>query len=224
MQRAGRDGADAAQALDELCAKYWPPVYALYRREGLDPEAARDLTQSLFAELLARGDLVRADPARGRFRTFLRTCARNLLANQRDADRAQKRGGGRTPLSIDVAAEERYLAHEPIDRSDASAIFERRWAHAVIQGALGQLEADEAAAGREAQFAALRPSLDGGALARSYAELALELATTEGALKVAAHRLRARFRNALVAEVRQTLGDREAPGDELRELFLALSS
>lgn len=221
MLRAGGEDAEARGALDELCASYWPPVYALYRREGLDVEAARDLTQSLFAELLARGDVARASPEKGRFRAYLRTCARNLLANHRDAERAQKRGGGRAPLSLDVDGEEARLLREPIDALDAAAVFERRWAQAVIESALTRLERDEARAGREAQFFALRPTLDGDANAKPYAALAEDLGTSEGALKVAVHRLRARFKDALLVEVRETLPDGDEPGAELRELLAA---
>lgn len=220
MLRAGGEDVDARHALDELCAAYWPPVYALYRKEGLDAEAARDLTQSLFADLLARGDVARAAPEKGRFRAYLRSCARNLLANHRDAERTQKRGGGRAPLSLDVDDEEARLRREPIDALDAAAVFERRWAQAVIESALRRLAADEARAGRGELFLALRPSLDGDS-PKPYAELAAGLGTSEGALKVAAHRLRARFREALLDEVRQTLPDASAAGDELRELLAA---
>lgn len=222
--RAGRGDADGRRALDELCAIYWPAVYAAYRHEGLDVEAARDLTQGLFADLLQRGDFRKASRDRGRFRAWLRTCARNFLHNERDRALAQRRGGGQPVLSLDVADEEGRLRTEPLDRLDPEALFERRWAQAVIETALERLTQAEAAAGRAALFAALRPALDGAAFPRPWAELATELGTTEGSLRVAAHRLRARFRERLLAEIRDTLDDPAAAGAELDELMRALQA
>src|SRR5690606_34251761 len=184
---------------------YWTPVYALYRAEGLDVDAARDLTQSLFAELLARRDLSSADRERGRFRAFLRACAKHHLANERKRARAQKRGGGRTVEPLEVGGEEARLSREPVDRLDPAALFDRRWAQAVIESALERLGVDERHAGRGRLFEILRGALDGSGPARPWAVVASELGTTEGALKVAAHRLRARFRERILAEVRETL-------------------
>ena len=220
--RARRDDADGRRALDELCAIYWPAVYAAYRREGLDVEAARDLTQGLFADLLHRGDFGKANRERGRFRAWLRACARNFLHNERDRALAQRRGGGRQVLSIDVAAEEDRLLTEPLDRLDPAALFERRWAQAVIESALDRLQQAEVAAGRAASFAALRPALDGVATLRPWAELAAELGVTEGSLRVAAHRLRGRYRDRVLAEIRDTLDDPATAGAELDELLRAL--
>jgi RNA polymerase sigma-70 factor (ECF subfamily) len=218
--RAARDDAAGNAALAELCAAYWPPVHAFYRRLGLGPEAARDLTQGLFADLLERGDLRRGEPGPGSFRSFLRGCARHWLANERERELAQKRGGGRV-FAVDWQRETERT-HEPASAETAEAAFERRWAETVIGRALAQLELDEQAARRGPQFASLRPVLDGGGPPEPWAAIARQLGTTEGALKVAAHRLKARFRDCLCAEVRQTLPDGSAEGDELRELLQAL--
>lgn len=169
VARAGGGGDVGKRALEELFAAYWPAVYAFYRQLGLDPEAARDLTQGLLLDLLERDDLRRADPARGRFRAFLRSCARHYLANAVDRERASKRGGDRVILSLDTAAE---AGLEPVHGLDADAVFERRWAIAVIDAALSRLEREEIAAGRGRLFAVLRPTLAGEPLARSHAELA----------------------------------------------------
>jgi RNA polymerase sigma factor (sigma-70 family) len=222
IARATKRDDDARQALDQLCQIYWRPVYAMYRSDGIGSEQARDLTQGLFANLLEREDFHTADPDRGRFRAFLRTCARNWLANERDRERALKRGAGMKVFSLDVAEEEQRLAHEPIVRLDAAAIFERRWAQAVIEQALARLAEEEHAAGRGEIFAILRPSLEGDALDCSWADVAMELQTTEGALRVAVHRLRKRFRERLEAEVRDTLAEPGGDGDELAELLAAL--
>jgi RNA polymerase sigma factor (sigma-70 family) len=222
IARAAQPGPQAARALDELCRVYWPPVYALYRRAGLDPEAAADLTQSLFADLLERGHLTAGDPARGRFRGYLATCARHALANARERANATKRGGGQVALSLDFAGEEQRWQREPVDARDADAVFERRWAQAVIETALAKLADEERAAGRGALFDRVRATLEGAPPPDGWTALAAELGTTEGALKVAAHRLRGRFRDALLAEVRDTMADPEAEGDELAHLFAAL--
>ena len=220
--RARGGNADGAQALDQLLAAYWQPVYVFYRRLGADRDAAADLTQGLFADLLARGDLATATPERGRFRSFLRSCARHYHANERARNAAGKRGGGAAPVPLDRDAAEEWLGAEPIDADDAEAVFERRWAQTVLDRALWRLEQEEIAATRAAQFAVLRTSLDGSAPRQPWAELAASLDTSEGALKVAAHRLKTRFRACVVAEVRETLADEAVAGDELRELLAAL--
>lgn len=224
IARANDDGESvaAAKALDELCGIYWPAVYALYRADGMQPDAARDLTQGLFTHLLERRDFGRADPERGRFRAFLRTAAQHWASNARRAERAGKRGGDVRTFTVDTDGEEERRSLEPLERLDAAAIFERRWAQAVIEQALAELEQEERSAGRDALWPYLRPALEGTPQERSWAELAAELATTEGALRVAAHRLRQRFRARLEAEVRDTLADPEAHGEELEELLRAL--
>lgn len=220
--RARTPGSAGAQALGELLGAYWQPVYVYYRRLGAPRDAAADLTQGLFADLLARGDLAVADPGRGRFRTFLRTCARNWWHNERERARASKRGGDVRLLPLDPDDAETWLAVQPIDTLDAEALFERRWACTVIDRAVWRLEQGELAANRRAQFAVLRTVLDGNPPARPWADLARALGTTEGALKVAAHRLKARFRDLLAAEVRETLPDEVAAGAELQALLAAL--
>lgn len=226
VARAAKGDEGARLALDELCQLYWPPVYAMYRRDGTSADRARDLTQGLFASLLERDDLQKASPERGRFRAFLRTCARNWLANERDREHAQKRGGGRQPFSIETDDEEQRFLREPVDNLDASAVFERRWAQVVIEQALAQLAADERDAGRGKVFDILRPTLEGDAPAQSWAELADGLHTTEGALRVAVHRLRRRFRARIETQVRDTLGDAagDDEGSELSELLSALQA
>lgn len=220
--RARSPGSAGERALGELLGAYWQPVYVFYRRLGANRDDAADLTQGLFTDLLARGDLADADPGRGRFRTFLRTCARNWWSNERERAKAEKRGGDARLLPLDPDDAEAWLAVQPIDSLDAEALFERRWACTVLDRAVWRLEQDELAANRREQFAVLRSVLDGNPPARPWANLARELDTTEGAVKVAAHRLKARFRDLLAAEVRETLPDEAAAGAELQELLTAL--
>jgi RNA polymerase sigma-70 factor (ECF subfamily) len=222
--RARQRDAEGVHALDELLGCYWQPVYGFYRRLGADRDAAADLTQGLFADLLSRGDLATAAPEAGRFRGFLRSCARHWWANERQRAAAQKRGGGRQPVQIDADDMEAWLDSLPVDDLDAEAVYERRWAQTVIDRALARLEREERAADRHASFQHLRTVLDGGPPPVPWAVLAGHLQTTEGALKVAAHRLKLRFRDCLTAEVRETLPDGCDPGDELRELLVALQA
>lgn len=220
--RARNGDAAGAQALDQLLAAYWQPVYVFFRRLGADVEAAADLTQGLFTDLLARGDLAAVDPSRGRFRSFLRSCARHWWSHERERQAAHKRGGGRIAVPMERDEAEAWLGREAIDASDAEALFERRWAETVLERAMGRLEQDERAAGRAAWFPVLRVCLDGSPPSEPWATLAARLGSTEGALKVAAHRLKARCRAMVIAEVRETLPDACAPGDELQELLAAL--
>lgn len=227
MLRAGSDDAPTRErALEELCLTYWPPVYALYRSQSLSADDAADLTQSLFADLLDRRDFDRADPERGRFRGWLATCAKHHLANHRARDRADKRGGGRRPIPLDaLAAEERRFCAEPSSvRDDPARAFDRRWAQGVIETALARLEESERGQGRGELFELLRPTLEGGGPPRPWATVAAELGGTEGALKVRAHRLRGRFREFLIAEARDTLGEHDGAEAELRHLLAALES
>ena len=222
--RAQQPGAAGHAALGELCAAYQAPVYAFFRRQGAKQDLAAELTQGVFTDLLERDSLRTADPQRGRFRAFLKTCARHWWSNERERAGAAKRGGGQRPLAIDTDAVETWLAEIAVDHLDADALFERRWAQTVIDRALWQLEQDELAAGRQALFAELKPMLDGSAPKQPWDVLADRLGTTEGALRVAAHRLRVRCRELLIAEVKDTLPDDHDPGHELQELLAALQA
>lgn len=226
IARSGQRDAVGQRALEELCELYWPAVYAFYRHDGADPEAAKDLTQGLLLDLLERDGFASADADRGRFRSYLRVCARNFAANARAREQAQKRGGAMPTLSLDFGQEEQGLQTEPVDGLDADAVFERRWARAVIDAALAALEAEETESGRGRLFAVLRPTLEGESLGRPYAEVAAELGISEGAFKVTAHRLRARFRSRLLAEVGQTVADGSTAEleDEVRQLLTALQA
>lgn len=225
VSRAGRKDTEGIRALDELCSTYWPAVYAMLRREGYPPEDAEDLTQGVFAKLVEREDLGSVAPEKGRFRAFLRACTRHHASQERDRSRAAKRGGDQTIVSIDRAdrdAEERWLAREPADTNDPAAAFDRRWAEAVFARSLQAVTDAEVAAGRGSVLEALLPTLDAEGPQRTWAEIAADLGSTEGAVRVAAHRLRQRLRDQLVNEVRHTLDDRDAADMELAELLAAL--
>ena len=221
---AGRpDNPVSRAALSELCATYWYPLYAYVRRRGQSPENAQDLTQAFFARLLEKHVVSAADPARGRFRSFLLGSMKNFLANEWDRETAQKRGGGQALLSLDFqSADERFM-REPGHVATPEREFERNWAHAVLERALARLEKDYVARGKKALFERLKGSLvilDDDEPRRG---MALDLGMTEGAVKVALHRMRAAFGEALRAEIEETVGVARDVDDELRFLIDALS-
>lgn len=211
---------DGRQALADLCRFYWYPVYAYVRRRGHDRHAAEDLTQAFFARLLEKNDLAAADPARGRFRSFLLTACQHFLANHHDHETAQKRGGGAKPLSIDFGEVEQRYAREPTDPHTPEADFERRWAMALLDQTLTELRAEYAESKKSALFDALKGTLTGDST--SYRDLGTRLGLSEGAVKVAVHRLRQRYREKLRAVIAETVDGPAAVDDELRDLFAAL--
>ena len=223
MLAAGRRSLPASdQALAALCSAYWYPLYAYARRRLGNVHLAQDLTQEFFARLLEKNILAGAQQERGRFRGFLITAFKNFLANEGDKARAQKRGGGKVPLPLDFQAGDARYDLEPSHAWTPERLFERQWALALLEQVLTALRAEFVADGKETLFERLKGSLTGEA-AIAYAELAGELNMSEGAVKVAAHRLRKRYRELLRREVAQTVADPEEVDDEIRRLFEALA-
>jgi RNA polymerase sigma-70 factor (ECF subfamily) len=223
LRAAGDSDAPAARAaLEGLCHDYWYPLYAFVRSRGHDPETARDLVQDLFVALLERDDLRGLDPARGRFRSFLMACCAHHLARHHGRERALKRGGGRVPIPIDAPAAESRFGGEPAHDLTAERLFERRWALTLLDRTLAALDAEAARSDRPALYERLRPALLGLDGAPSYQAVAAELGLTEGAVKMAAHRLRARYRAVLRAEVARTVADPAEVDAEIRDLLAAL--
>jgi len=217
------DTTRSRDALARLCQTYWYPLYAYVRRLGNAPPDAQDLTQEFFARLLEKNYLVGADESRGRFRSFLLAALKHFLANEWDKARAQKRGGGQIPVSIDLAAAETACRFEPADTATAEKIFERRWALTLLEQVLRRLREEYVRSGREKWFEQLKPTLTEASRAVRYAEIALRLGTSEGAVKVAVHRLRQRYREMLRAEIADTVASPGEVEDELRNLFAALA-
>lgn len=223
MLAAGSDSDEAARAFDELCALYWPPVYAFYRRLGASPDEAEEQTQGLFLHLVETGDMLKADPERGRFRSYLRTCARNFALSQARAERAQKRGGGVRRLSIDRASVEDAAGIELAAGETPEQAFERDFARTLLAQVLERMELEAGTRGKGETFAALRCYLeaDGGP---AYVDKAVALGMSEGAVRVAVHRMRDRFRELLLAEVCHTLADPDDAVDEIDVLLAALAA
>jgi RNA polymerase sigma factor (sigma-70 family) len=221
--RAGRNDTTRAQAaLSHLCEVYWYPLYAFVRQRGHSPEDAQDLTQEFFARLLEKGTLAHADPARGRFRSFLLATLNHFLANEWKKAHTIKRGGDTAVISLDWAAAEQWYALEPADPCTPESTFERRWALALLQAVLDRLEDEYRQEGKQELYAVLQQALPGSGKSQPYAVLAAQLKMSEGAVKVAVHRLRRRYREVLRGELADTVGAPEEVEDELRHLFAAL--
>jgi RNA polymerase sigma factor (sigma-70 family) len=221
---AGRsDSVLARDALEKLCRAYWFPIYAFVRRRGHSPHDAQDLTQEFFARLLEKNYLADVDRARGRFRSFLLGAVKHFLANEWDKARAQKRGGGKIPVPIDFSTAETSFGIEPADRWTAEKIFDRRWALALLEQVLRRLREEHVRDGKERLFDQLKPTLTEASRSIPYAEIATRLGSSEGAVKVAVHRLRLRYRELLRAEIADTVSSPEEVEDEIRQLFRTLS-
>ncbi len=224
--RARGETPEARAALGELCEAYWGPVHRFLLRDGRGPDTARELTQEFFARLLAHGNLDGADPARGRFRSFLLGAVKHFLADTRDRERRLKRGGGQVPESWedsggDSGESERGWADPATPPLDA--VFDRDWALSVMERGLTALEEELRGEGRGAQFEVLKPWLAGEMPGMSQAEAGARLGLSEGAVKVVIHRLRRRFRDLVRADIGQTVEGEEAVQEELRYLVEVLA-
>src|SRR4051794_33367941 len=215
------DRKEARSALVSLCEGYWYPLYAWLRRRGYPADQAQDLTQEFFMRVLEGRYLDRADPEKGRFRSFLLTSLKFFVADEADRRRAQKRGGGAVlPLEFS-SGEERYQ-REPAHDESPERIFERRWALSVLDRVMERLRNEFTQHGRPEHFERLKVFLLGQSDA-PYATLALEMNTSEGALKVAIHRLRKRYRELFRQEITDTVADPAEVESELRYLAAVLS-
>jgi len=223
VMQAGTDSPESRQALETLCRNYWYPLYAYVRRQGHSPHDAQDLTQSFFARLLEKNYLADVQREKGRFRSFLLASLKHFLANEWDRERAMKRGGGKRLIPLDDdSAESRYKL-EPRDDLSADKIYERRWALTLLDQVLSNLRAEFQADGKLKEFEVLKQYLSAGRTSVSYAHAAEKLGMTEGAVKVAVHRLRKRYRELLRAEIAQTVATASEIDAEIRYLFAALS-
>lgn len=222
LAAGARQSPAGSQALATLCASYWYPLYAYVRRRGFDPHEAQDLTQEFFAHLLDSEGVSVATPQRGRFRSFLLASLQNFLANHWRKEHAQKRGGGKAVLSLDLAAgEQRYVA-EPAHELTPEKIYERRWALALLQQVVDTLATEYAADGKSLLFEHLKGYLGGTLDGLPYAELSAQIGMSVGSIKVAVHRLRRRCGDLLRQQIAETVGDPAAIDEELQDLFAAL--
>ena len=220
---AGDASSPRAQAaLEALCRAYWYPLYVYVRRKGYAAEDAQDLTQEFFARLLARNYLNVADRNKGKFRSYLLGSLEHFLAREWTKAHAQKRGGGQAVHSLDETdAENRYLL-EPAHALTAEKIFDRRWATTLLGQAMSRLREECVANHKGDLFGKVESLLSGEKGEASYADVAAALEMSEGAIKVAVHRLRQRYAELVRAEIAQTVATPEQADEELHYLFAVL--
>jgi DNA-directed RNA polymerase specialized sigma24 family protein len=218
-----RSTPQASQALEELCRIYWYPLYAYIRRHGHTQEDAEDLTQAFFVRFLEKNYLEGLRNEKGKFRAFLLAALKHFLANEWDRASRQKRGGGATLLSLDWQDADTRYRIELADQLSPDKLYDRMWAVTLLERVLTRLRDESAAEGKTKLFEQLRPFLmvDKGAIPCAQAAAALEL--TEGAVRVAVHRLRRRYRELLREEIGQTLSDSAQVEEEMRALFGAFA-
>lgn len=222
IQAGSSDSCAAAAALEQLCQRYWYPLYACVRRSGHGHADAADLTQSFFARVVENKSFAGLEPGATRFRAFLLTALKHFLINEWQSAHRQKRGGGKQILSLDETADGLYRA-EPADEASPDKLYDKRWALSTIDSALKLLRAEFVAAERAELFDVLKPALSGEKLEMPYAAVAQSFGLSESAIKVAVHRIRRRFGELLRAQVADTLQDPNEVEDEVRYLFAALS-
>jgi RNA polymerase sigma factor (sigma-70 family) len=223
LAAGGPSGERSTDALATLCEAYWYPAYAFIRRQGHDADAARDLTQEFFTRVLEKHYFRDADRTLGRFRAFLLTAIRHFLSNERDRDQALKRGGRMQMLSLDVETAEGVYQLEGRDDLTPEKLFDARWASVLLDRALTRVKQDYVAADKSALFDQLKGFLTGDSDDVPYADTARTLGMSEGAVKVAVHRLRRRFRDALVKEIAETVSDPADIDAEIRHLLQAVT-
>lgn len=220
---AAQQGGDATRmhrAMSTLCQDYWYPLYAFVRRRGHAPHDAQDLTQAFFLSLLETH--AAADPARGKFRSYLLGALKNFLANDWHRGQTQKRGGGQRLVEWDALDAEARYALEPAEQTDAETLYDRRWAMELLARAVEKLRAEFAAKGEAETFEVLKGTLSGAGPDRG--QIAQQLGMSEGALKVAIHRLRQSYRAVLRAEIAETVDSPEEVDAEMRHLVAVLRS
>ena len=217
------DDSVAQQALETLCRAYWPAIYAYIRRTGQPPESAQDLTQEFFARLLEKGLIARADQQKGRFRSFLLTVLQRFLTDDHDRKTAQKRGGGKIPISLEDLTREEGRPFEPAGSRTPEQEFDRRWALAMVDNALVRLQAEAERLGHQELFAALRGHLDGDAAHGTLVAVAHRFGLEEGAVKMRLRRWRLRYGELIREEVAQTVPRVADLDTELRHLLAAIT-
>lgn len=224
VSRSRGEDTQAKAALSELCEAYYAPVMAFLRRDGRAEDVARDLAHDFFAKLLAGGTIDGADPLRGRFRSYLLTVLKRFAANQREHDRAAKRGGGQIHAVIDGESDMTGAGLQIADtRTEApDAAFDRQWALTLLARALARLESEMRDEGKSEHFDVLKPWLTAEADATPQSAVATKLGMSIEAIKVAVHRLRKRFREAVKAEIAQTVSDTDTVREEMDSLMAAL--
>jgi RNA polymerase sigma-70 factor (ECF subfamily) len=222
---AGRGGSrNAHVALEELCRTYWFPLYAYVRRQGHSHEDAEDLTQAFFARLLEKNYLEGITSDKGKFRAFLLVAVKRFLANEWDRATRQKRGGGVMPLSLNWSEADTRYQINPADNLSPDKLYDRAWGVTVLERVISRLRDESEAEGKTKLYEQLKQFLMMGRSTIPYSQAAAALELTEGALRVAVHRLRRRYRELLREEISKTLSDPAQTDEEMHALFSALAA
>jgi len=221
---AGHGSAASARALAELCQIYWPPLYGYLRRRGHSVDAAQDLTQGFFTRLLERQGLRSADETRGRFRSFLLTALKRYAINEHEREVSARRGGQHLHFPVDFEEAERTYVSDPRTDDTPERVFDRKWAAITLDRTFERLREEYIETGRRQTADVLLPYLTDTGDLPAYRDAATTLGLSEGAVKVAVHRLRLRFGAILRLEIGETVLDLDAVEDEIRELFRAVSA
>lgn len=212
------DGEERRRAMEELCRRYWPPIYAWLRHQGHSAHDAEDLVQSLFEEILGGEVLAGLERDRGRFRSFLIALAKNRAVDEYRRRRAEKRGGRVVMVVLDQEMGE-ALAASAREGDSPEVAFDRNWAKVVIGGAMEELEANYEAAGRGELFRVLRPVLFGATGEGGYEAMGAALAMSRGAVAMSVKRLRERFGELVAQRVADTVGGAGEVREEVRYLL-----
>ena len=214
-------GTKSRRALEELIQAYWFPLYAFIRHQGSSPQQAEDLTQGFFVRLLEKKDLSQVDQSKGKFRSFMLAAMKHFLSNEWDKERTLKRGGAAV-IALDAMDAEARYAIEPVDNMTPERLFDRRWALAVLDHVLDRLRQEYSDQGKQRLYESLKDCLICGRQAVNHGDLAKALGMTEGAVKVAAHRLRRRYRDLLRDEIAQTVDSQGQIDEEISYLLKCL--
>ncbi len=222
ISAAGGGDNGSAQAMNDLCAAYWSPVYGFIRRKGHSREESEELTQEFFARMLEHGGLTAADRQRGKFRSFLLASVSNFLANQWDRATARKRGSGVPTLPLDFPVGEERFNREPCNGVTPETLFERQWALTLLGRVLDRLRDEHERKGQGALFARMNGFLTGEQERGSYESMALDLKMSEGAARTAVHRLRHRYAELVREEIKALVSDPNEVEGEIRCLLDAV--
>ena len=220
LAAADREAPHSQEALGQLYSDYFYPLYAFIRRPGSDPHEAEDLAQEFFARLIEKDYLANLKQEGGRFRSFLLTALKHFLANQWEQARAQKRGGRKQVLPLDEPDAEGRYQLEPVENATPESLYERRWALEVLDHVRQRLGQEYRASNKGDRFEQLQGFVSGDRPAATYAEIAASQGISEGAVKVAVHRLRKRYGDLLREEITRTVG---APGEIDQEISYLIS-
>ncbi len=223
LAAGGQTSLQSQAALETLCRTYWYPLYAFVRHHGYSHEDAQDIVQGFFARLLARKDLGAVEQERGRFRSFLLASLRHFLANERDRERAVKRGGGTPAIPLDEVLAEHQFTREPVNELTPEKLYERNWAWAVLEQVRNRLREEFGARDKSARFELLEKFLPGEESELTCAEVGVRLGLSEGTIKAEIHRLRHRYRALLRDEIAQTVATPGEVTEEIRHLLSVLS-